>query len=89
VVVTADADEVAGINSRGELAEAEARWQRRRARAMADGATLVAPETVWFAWDTAIGRDDDRTERVVRPRRDGGRQGGDPWLQPSRRRDRG
>ena len=58
VVVTADADEVAGINSRGELAEAEARWQqRRRARAMADGATLVAPETVWFAWDTAIGRD--------------------------------
>lgn len=58
VVVTADADEVAGINSRGELAEAEARWQqRRRARAMADGATLVAPETVWFAWDTVIGRD--------------------------------
>jgi bifunctional UDP-N-acetylglucosamine pyrophosphorylase/glucosamine-1-phosphate N-acetyltransferase len=58
VVVTADADEVAGINSRGELAEAEARWQqRRRARAMADGATLVAPETVWFAWDTTIGRD--------------------------------
>ena len=58
VVITPDADEVAGINSRGELAEAEARWQARRRRAaMADGATLVAPDTVWFAWDTQIGRD--------------------------------
>ncbi|PLK26067.1 bifunctional UDP-N-acetylglucosamine diphosphorylase/glucosamine-1-phosphate N-acetyltransferase GlmU [Novosphingobium sp. TH158] len=58
VVVTADADEVAGINSRGELAEAEERWQqRRRAQAMADGASLVAPHTVWFSWDTRLGRD--------------------------------
>ncbi len=58
VVVTDDEHEVAGINSRAELAQAEARWQeRRRAAAMADGATLVAPETVWFAWDTKIGRD--------------------------------
>ena len=58
VVVTPDADEVAGINSRGELAEAEARWQaRRRKQAMDDGATLIAPETVWFAWDTRLGRD--------------------------------
>jgi bifunctional UDP-N-acetylglucosamine pyrophosphorylase / glucosamine-1-phosphate N-acetyltransferase len=58
VVVTDDADEVAGINSRGELAQAEARWQqRRRVAAMVDGATLVAPETVWFSWDTRIGRD--------------------------------
>lgn len=58
VIVTDDADEVGGINSRGELAEAEARWQaRRRIRAMVDGATLIAPETVFFAWDTAIGRD--------------------------------
>ena len=58
VVVTPDPDEVAGINSRGELAEAEARWQaRRRQRAMADGASLIAPETVWFAWDTVVGRD--------------------------------
>ncbi|MGK3768307.1 hypothetical protein ABI033_15065, partial [Enterococcus faecium] len=33
-------------------------WQqRRRAQAMADGATLIAPETVWFAYDTQIGRD--------------------------------
>ncbi|MEL0210380.1 MAG: bifunctional UDP-N-acetylglucosamine diphosphorylase/glucosamine-1-phosphate N-acetyltransferase GlmU, partial [Novosphingobium sp.] len=58
VVVTDDADEVAGINARSELAEAEGRWQqRRRAQAMADGATLIAPETVWFAWDTVLGRD--------------------------------
>jgi bifunctional UDP-N-acetylglucosamine pyrophosphorylase/glucosamine-1-phosphate N-acetyltransferase len=58
VVVTGDSDEVAGINSRAELAEAEARWQgRRRRQAMDDGATLIAPETVWFAWDTELGRD--------------------------------
>ncbi|MEO6091553.1 MAG: bifunctional UDP-N-acetylglucosamine diphosphorylase/glucosamine-1-phosphate N-acetyltransferase GlmU [Novosphingobium sp.] len=58
VVTTADPDEVAGINSRGELAEAEGRWQaRRRRRAMDEGATLTAPETVWFAWDTEVGRD--------------------------------
>jgi len=58
VVTTSDEDEVAGINSRGELAEAEAKWQqRRRARAMAEGASLIAPETVWFAWDTVLGRD--------------------------------
>ena len=58
VVTTADPDEVAGINSRAELAEAERRWQdRRRLRAMADGATLIAPETVWFSWDTVVGRD--------------------------------
>jgi bifunctional UDP-N-acetylglucosamine pyrophosphorylase/glucosamine-1-phosphate N-acetyltransferase len=58
VVVTPDEDEVAGINSRAELAEAESRWQqRRRKQAMDDGASLIAPETVWFAWDTALGRD--------------------------------
>ena len=58
VIVTDDPDEVGGINSRGELAEAEARWQRkRRVQAMADGVTLIAPETVFFAWDTRLGRD--------------------------------
>ncbi|MBV9932291.1 MAG: bifunctional UDP-N-acetylglucosamine diphosphorylase/glucosamine-1-phosphate N-acetyltransferase GlmU [Alphaproteobacteria bacterium] len=52
------ADEVAGINSRAELAEVEALWQRRRrAEAMAEGVSLVAPETVWFSHDTRIGRD--------------------------------
>ncbi|MEP6867317.1 MAG: bifunctional UDP-N-acetylglucosamine diphosphorylase/glucosamine-1-phosphate N-acetyltransferase GlmU [Novosphingobium sp.] len=58
VVVTADEKEVAGINSRSELAGAEADWQaRRRLAAMADGASLIAPDTVWFAWDTVLGRD--------------------------------
>lgn len=58
VIKTDDPDEVAGINSRAELAAAEARWQQaRRARAMAEGATLVAPETVFFSWDTRLGRD--------------------------------
>ena len=50
--------EVAGINSRGELAAVEAEWQRRRrAWFMAEGVSLVAPETVWFSADTEIGRD--------------------------------
>ena len=58
VVTTPDSDEVAGINSRAELADAEARWQSvRRARAMAEGTSLVVPETVFFAWDTQLGRD--------------------------------
>ena len=58
VVVETDADEVAGINSRAELAAAEARWQAaRREQAMADGASLRAPETVFFSHDTVLGRD--------------------------------
>jgi bifunctional UDP-N-acetylglucosamine pyrophosphorylase/glucosamine-1-phosphate N-acetyltransferase len=66
VVVTDDPDEVSGINSRAELAAAEARWQQaRRAQAMADGATLVAPETVYFSWDTRLGRDVSVEPHVV------------------------
>ncbi len=58
VVVTPDPHEVEGINSRAELAQAEHRWQnRRRLAAMDGGATLIAPETVWVAWDTRLGRD--------------------------------
>lgn len=57
-VIETDAVEVTGVNSRGELAALEAQWQHgRRVRAMAEGATLTAPETVWFAYDTVIGRD--------------------------------
>jgi bifunctional UDP-N-acetylglucosamine pyrophosphorylase/glucosamine-1-phosphate N-acetyltransferase len=57
-VIETDPTEVAGINSRSELAEVEALWQRRRReRAMAEGVSLVAPETVWFSHDTEIGRD--------------------------------
>ncbi len=57
-VIEADADEVVGINSRAELAAVEAIWQnRRRQQAMDEGASLIAPETVWFSWDTQVGRD--------------------------------
>ena len=57
-VIEGDAAEATGPNSRAEIALAEEMWQAaRRARAMADGATLVAPDTVWFAHDTAFGRD--------------------------------
>ncbi len=57
-VIETDAGEVAGVNSRAELATVDAAWQaQRRAQAMADGATLIAPDTVWFAHDTVVGRD--------------------------------
>ncbi|MGD9502768.1 MAG: bifunctional UDP-N-acetylglucosamine diphosphorylase/glucosamine-1-phosphate N-acetyltransferase GlmU, partial [Methyloceanibacter sp.] len=57
-MVGADEGEVLGVNSRVELAAAEAVMQTRlRAAAMANGATLVAPETVFLSWDTKIGRD--------------------------------
>jgi bifunctional UDP-N-acetylglucosamine pyrophosphorylase / glucosamine-1-phosphate N-acetyltransferase len=57
-VIETDAAEVAGVNSRAELAAVEAGWQAaRRTEAMANGASLIAPETIWFAWDTKIGRD--------------------------------
>ena len=57
-VIETGAVEVTGVNSRGELAALEAEWQNaRRARAMVEGVTLIAPETVWFAHDTVLGRD--------------------------------
>ncbi|ALH80632.1 bifunctional N-acetylglucosamine-1-phosphate uridyltransferase/glucosamine-1-phosphate acetyltransferase [Sphingopyxis macrogoltabida] len=57
-VVTTDPNDVAGINSRAELATAEAQWQAfKREEAMAGGASLRAPDTVWFSWDTELGRD--------------------------------
>ena len=58
VVCTDNPDEVGGINSRAELAAAEAQWQAfKREEAMAAGATLRAPETVFFSWDTKLGSD--------------------------------
>lgn len=57
-VIETDAEEVAGVNSRIELAGAERIWQdRRREEAMREGVTLIAPETVFFSHDTAIARD--------------------------------
>jgi bifunctional UDP-N-acetylglucosamine pyrophosphorylase / glucosamine-1-phosphate N-acetyltransferase len=52
------AEEVLGVNTRAELAEAERLMQTRlRRRAMAAGVTLIAPDTVFFATDTMLGRD--------------------------------
>jgi bifunctional UDP-N-acetylglucosamine pyrophosphorylase/glucosamine-1-phosphate N-acetyltransferase len=52
------AEELIGINTRGELAEAEALMQwRLRCAAMEAGVTLVAPETVYLNADTRFGRD--------------------------------
>jgi bifunctional UDP-N-acetylglucosamine pyrophosphorylase/glucosamine-1-phosphate N-acetyltransferase len=51
-------DEPLGVNSRAELALAEAAMQARlRAAAMANGATLIDPSSVWFSFDTVLGRD--------------------------------
>ena len=56
--VEAPEAELRGINSRAELAAAEAEIQRRlRAGAMAAGVTLVAPETVFFSADTLLAPD--------------------------------
>jgi len=57
-MILTDQEEVQGINSRSELAGAEYGWQAaRRMQAMTDGASLIAPDTVWFSWDTQLGRD--------------------------------
>lgn len=55
LAVEADEAELRGVNSRVELAEAEATvqgWLRRAA--MEGGATLVAPDTVTFSADTVL-----------------------------------
>ena len=58
VAVTAPEEEVQGVNDRAQLAAVEADLQKRlRAAAMDAGVTLVAPETVFFSYDTHIGRD--------------------------------
>ncbi|MGH6659399.1 MAG: bifunctional UDP-N-acetylglucosamine diphosphorylase/glucosamine-1-phosphate N-acetyltransferase GlmU, partial [Sphingomicrobium sp.] len=58
VVIIGDPYEAAGVNSRAELAHLELEWQRRRREEVLDeGATLIDPESVWFAFDTRLGRD--------------------------------
>ena len=48
-------ENVIGVNTRFELSEAEALWQKRRARElMLSGVTMLRPETVYFSYDTAI-----------------------------------
>lgn len=57
-VVEAPADELLGVNSRADLAVAEAVMQDRlRAAALAGGTTLIDPKTVWLSHDTRLGRD--------------------------------
>lgn len=56
--VEAPEAELRGINSRAELAAAEAGVQRGlREAAMAAGVTLIAPETVFFSFDTQLAPD--------------------------------
>ena len=56
--IETEEDEVRGINSQGQLAEAEAVLQRRlRDAALEAGVNMVAPETVHLAADTKLGRD--------------------------------
>ncbi|MFY0597357.1 MAG: bifunctional UDP-N-acetylglucosamine diphosphorylase/glucosamine-1-phosphate N-acetyltransferase GlmU [Cognatishimia sp.] len=56
--VSCDETETMGVNSRAHLAEAETAFQTRaRAALMADGVTLVDPNTTWLSHDTVIGRD--------------------------------
>ena len=57
-VVVCPEDETMGVNTRQQLAAAEAAFQTRaRAEALENGVTLTAPETVFFALDTVVGRD--------------------------------
>ena len=57
-VVICDEAETLGINTRAQLAQAEATFQTAmRAEALENGVTLTAPDTVFFALDTHIGRD--------------------------------
>ncbi len=56
--VRASSDEVLGVNSRSELAMAEHIFQQRaRAKALADGVSLLAPDSVYFNFDTVLEAD--------------------------------
>jgi bifunctional UDP-N-acetylglucosamine pyrophosphorylase/glucosamine-1-phosphate N-acetyltransferase len=57
-VVEAEEDDVRGINTKAQLAEAEAVLQQRlRKAALEAGVTMVAPETVFLSADTTFGKD--------------------------------
>jgi bifunctional UDP-N-acetylglucosamine pyrophosphorylase/glucosamine-1-phosphate N-acetyltransferase len=58
VVIETTEDEVRGINTKEQLAEAEAVMQARLRKAALDaGVTMIAPETVFLAFDTKFGKD--------------------------------
>jgi bifunctional UDP-N-acetylglucosamine pyrophosphorylase/glucosamine-1-phosphate N-acetyltransferase len=57
-VVICDESETLGVNTRAQLADAEREFQKRaREDALENGVTLTAPETIFFALDTHVGRD--------------------------------
>ena len=57
-VVEAEEDDVRGINTKAQLAEAEAVLQQRlRQAALEAGVTMVAPDTVFLSADTTFGKD--------------------------------
>ncbi len=63
VSVEVDAASVLGVNTRVELAEAEALFQAQtRKSMMLAGVSMIAPETVFFTWDTEVG-----TETTLEP----------------------
>lgn len=65
-VVRCNEEETLGINSRLELANAEATFQRNaRQLALEDGVAMAAPDTVYFAHDTVVGRDSVIEQNVV------------------------
>jgi bifunctional UDP-N-acetylglucosamine pyrophosphorylase/glucosamine-1-phosphate N-acetyltransferase len=58
VVIETSEDEVRGINTKAQLAEAEQVMQARlRKAALEAGVTLIAPETVYLSADTTFGND--------------------------------
>lgn len=65
-VVACDEAETLGVNARAELVAAEADFQARARRdTLEDGVILTAPDTVFFAHDTVIGRDAIVEQNVV------------------------
>ena len=58
ITIKGTEQELLGINSRAELAQAELAMQENlRNKAMANGVTLIDAKTVWFSWDTKLGQD--------------------------------
>ena len=56
VAMEVAATSVLGVNTRVELAEVEALFQSKMRRdMMLSGVSMIAPETVWFSWDTQVG----------------------------------
>ena len=88
VAIETGEDDVRGINTKAQLAEAEAVLQERlRAAALEAGVTMIAPETVYLVGRHQIRpRRHHRAERGVRAGRDGRGRRDDPLVLASRRR---